>query len=110
MKSWKELYLSQKFWYIDWNNVCFNGEEHYFQNALKLMQLTVGDTIGCKVTSKGEFNILINNVNFSTRCTDVPTNCLLWGWMNIDTKVVSITSQFQSGKTYLYLTRIYYSK
>ena len=97
--SWKSLEDSREFWYIVRSRFCWEGKELPLPLGVgeSLLQLETGDTFGCRVSSTGCLVIRVKNKDICSLNLNLPLNKLQWGWVNIDTRVTSVSSRFTTG-------------
>ena len=97
-RSWKQVITSNEFWYFSRSSVYYEGEGTRLPIALPLLKLKVGDGFGCRVNDTGHLILRMNGLDVGNACDGIPTNRLLWGWVNVDSRVAAIASQYTSGE------------
>ena len=96
-RSCKHVLTCNEFWYFSRSSVYCEGEGTRLTIALPLLQLKVGEGFGCRVNDTGHLLLRINGVDVGVACDGLPTDRLLWGWVNVDSRVDAVQSQYTSG-------------
>ena len=96
-RSWKQVLTSNEFWYFSRSFVFYEGESTRLPIALPLLQLKVGEGFGCRVNDTGHLFLRVNGIDVGVACDGLPTDRLLWGWVNVDSRVAAVASQYTSG-------------
>ena len=97
-RSCKRVLTDNEFWYFSRSSVYCEGEGTRLKIALPLLQLKVGEGFGCRVNDTGHLILRINGVDVGMACDGLPTDRLLWGWVNVDSRVAAVQSQYTSGR------------
>lgn len=68
------------------------------KSLVSMQGLTVGSTVGCRVTVKGKLEIFVNGINLGITWDGLPTSRPIWGFADLYGKTVEVKSNFMCGK------------